>query len=107
MMFPTTHSVSIYNFEQDDQDYSEAHASTADYSDLKVTTQPAGVDILAVYPGLPAFQTFKMYVWEKVNILNGAKVTDGSRTWYVRGVAQVQDYPFHYHQQLILEEVIS
>lgn len=105
-MFETNKQFDVYHLIADgDQKTLEAIPSI---SALTVYVEPAGSDILAVYPGEAAFSLYKMFVFETADLRNGDKLVGiGGETFYIKGIPQVFDTAYDYHLEVVIEKVVG
>ncbi len=88
MRFPITHTLDLYHLTKVSGKVN--YPANADESDIEATVQPAGGDIISVFPDVPAFQMYVVYIYNTdVTIKNGDKLTDGTDTFIIKDVAEV------------------
>lgn len=99
-----THSFDVYRLTKTGND--TEYGDTAVITDLDCGVFPASSEILAVYPDLPAYATYEVFVYEACSLQNGDKLTSGSEEYIIRGVPQVYDNNLIYYQRLVVEKTI-
>jgi len=102
-MLPT-HTVDVYRLTKtgNNQEYDP----TAVITGLDSTIFPAQTDILAVYPELPAYATYEVFVYQPVTLENADKLKSGDDEYIIRGVPTVYDTSLAYYQRMVAEKVI-
>lgn len=102
---PITHSVSVYRLLKTGN--KEDYGTTPTATGLDCGIVPAGNDIVAVYPDIPAYALYEVYVHESFSFKIGDKLVDVSSNEYIlRGVPQVYDLSYGYYQRLVCEKVV-
>jgi hypothetical protein len=104
MEFPSTHLVEVYRLEKTGA--KEGYGVTPVLTGLDIAIYPAGTDIAALYPGIPAFQAYEGYVYEYVSLKNGDKLKSGSEEWILQDVPQKYETDLLYYQRLALAKVV-
>ena len=99
-----TDTVDIFRLERTGN--TEAYGPTPVVTGIDCGIFPAGNDILAVYPGMPSFAIFEIYVYEPTTIQNGDKLNSGGTEYIVRGTPQVIDNRYMFTQRLVGEKVV-
>lgn len=83
----------------------EEYALTPEYTGLNAQILPATEAILAVYPGLPAFSLFEIYLFVNNPIAVGDKIISGGNEYMVRGVSYAVDTSYMTYQQIVGQKV--
>lgn len=102
MFIQITHTVDVYRLSL--VGGKEAYGVSPVLTGIRIGIFPAGVDIQAVYPGIPAFQLYDGYTEDSSTLKNGDKLKQGSDEFIIRGTPQVFTSPLSY-QRVALEKV--
>lgn len=105
MAHPTiTHTVDVYRRTR--TGYKDAFAEDPILTGLDVSVVPASTDLIAVYGGGETFALSEIYTTEKVELKNGDKLTDGTRTWLVKGAPFNVDNHLMAYTMVVGQEVV-
>lgn len=99
-----THTVDVYRLTKtgSNTEYSVSPIVTG----LDCAIYPASTELLAIYPELPVYSTYEVYVYEAETLTTGDKLTtSGGDEYILRGVPQVYDNNYVYIQRIIAEKV--
>lgn len=94
-----THTVDVYRLTKTGNN--TEYGASAVITGLDCAIYPASTDILAVYPELPAYGSFEVFVYENATLQTGDKLTSGSEEYIVRGVPEVYENNYIYFQRLL------
>ena len=84
----------------------EEYDATPYQTAVKFQIIPAGSDILATFPGVPAYSLHEMFCFDMVEVLNGDKVIDEDGSEYIiRGEPQRVNTSYLTFQQFVGEKV--
>jgi hypothetical protein len=105
--FKKNRTVNIFRFTTTNN--KEAYGNTAVYSQISAGIFPASTNTQVMYPDLPIGQTYDIFIYDKITLQKGDKLTDTTTgdSFIIQGAPLVYDTSIKFFIQVVGLKVIG